>query len=100
MEKKKAKMQQRDIKNINRRVGESFSACICRKSSSLKVTTGRLRVPPARPERRFHHRGLREPPDSFFFFLHSLNEILFFSQQRGREPARGGLGSLETLGTY
>lgn len=55
----------KDIKNINREVGESFSACICRKkSSSLKVATGCLdvRAPISSPD-------LREPLEFLVFFL-------------------------------
>lgn len=54
----------KDIKNINRKVGESFSACICRKSSSLKVTTGRLdvRAPISSP-------GSQGAAGVLFFFL-------------------------------
>lgn len=62
----------KDIKNINREVGESFSACICRKSCSLKVTTGRLDV-----RTRFHHRGLGEPLE--FCFFPGMNFFYFCS---------------------
>lgn len=82
----------KDIKNINRKVGESFSACICRKSSSLKVTTARLdvRAPISSP-------GSQGAAGVLFF---SFNEFLLFLQQCGYEPARAGPASLETLGTY